>query len=393
MMRWADQHRAWIESTVYFDNKTLNEWIALKFNPGGSTALYSSADKGISILRCRQPSLIALEETCRDEDIWESTKGNATYYEVNKQAKKAVIPPPQDYHEMRSLVSTFCALLFTLFGDKCDLYPSMFEVLQMIVHPFCAQTTAAFTPEVCHRITWAIIVDTRSYFDDIKLADDFITFGTRIQFPVSTMDGKLLNIKFGNKILRSNFPSEWATPEPPTSSMNGGYGRSVGGPYQQPHAVAPQNSWAALATRPVVKSGPPANWRPAGFTEERHPLIQAMMEPYLAKFWGRCSISSLLTAANKRFDSLPTLEAYPGGVCWLHAIASCPYSTGCSFLAGHIKSGDLTDTQVEEVVAVLQPGVTALLARPASPNGKRKYHALGGLGGGAGTPTTPPLQL
>ena len=96
------------------------------------------------------------------------------------------------------------------------------------------------------------------------------------------MDGELLNIKFGNKILRSNFPSEWATPEPPTSSMNGGYGRSVGGPYQQPHAVAPQNLWAALATRPVVKSGPPANWRPAGFTKEHHPLIQAMMEPYLA---------------------------------------------------------------------------------------------------------------
>jgi hypothetical protein len=132
---------------------------------------------------------------------------------------------------MRSSVSTFYALLFTLFGDKCDLYRSMFEVLQMIVHPFCAQTTAAFTPEVCRRITWAIIIDTCSYFDNIKLANDYITFGTRIQFPVSTMDGELLNIKFGNKILCSNFPSEWVTPEPPTSSMNGGYGRSVGGPY------------------------------------------------------------------------------------------------------------------------------------------------------------------
>jgi hypothetical protein len=52
MIRWADKQRCWIKEGVYFDNKSLNEWIALKFNPGDSTALYSSADKGISILKC-----------------------------------------------------------------------------------------------------------------------------------------------------------------------------------------------------------------------------------------------------------------------------------------------------------------------------------------------------
>jgi hypothetical protein len=41
-----------MEEGVYFDNKTLDEWINLKFNPGDSTAIYSSADKGISILKC-----------------------------------------------------------------------------------------------------------------------------------------------------------------------------------------------------------------------------------------------------------------------------------------------------------------------------------------------------
>ena len=45
MLRWADKQRCWIEEGVYFDNKSLDEWIALKFNPGNSTALYSSADK------------------------------------------------------------------------------------------------------------------------------------------------------------------------------------------------------------------------------------------------------------------------------------------------------------------------------------------------------------
>ncbi len=33
MIRWADGQRCWIKEGVYFDNKTLDEWIALKFNP------------------------------------------------------------------------------------------------------------------------------------------------------------------------------------------------------------------------------------------------------------------------------------------------------------------------------------------------------------------------
>ncbi len=50
MIQWADRQRCWIEDGVYFNNKSLNEWITLKFNSGNSTTLYSSAEKGISIL-------------------------------------------------------------------------------------------------------------------------------------------------------------------------------------------------------------------------------------------------------------------------------------------------------------------------------------------------------
>jgi hypothetical protein len=117
MLRWADDHRSWIEEGVYFDNKTLDEWINLKFNPGDSTALYSSADKGISILKCRQPTSANLEEMRRQEEIWESTKINATFVEVVKQAKnKEVCAPAHDFMELRANIATFCALLFTLFA-------------------------------------------------------------------------------------------------------------------------------------------------------------------------------------------------------------------------------------------------------------------------------------
>ena len=95
MLRWADSQGCWIEEGIYIDNKTLDEWISLKFNPGDSTALYSSADKGISSLKCRAPTSAHLEDLCRQEEIWDATKGNATYVEVVKQAKlKDVCHPP-----------------------------------------------------------------------------------------------------------------------------------------------------------------------------------------------------------------------------------------------------------------------------------------------------------
>jgi hypothetical protein len=187
MLRWADNHRCWMEEGVYFDNKMLDKWINLKFNPGDSTAIYSSADKGISILKCQSPTSGHLEELRRQEEIWDATKGNATFIEMTKQLKKEVSTPASDFGELRSNIATFCTLLFTLFGEGCDLYKSMGEILQILSHQFSMQNKSAYTPEVCRRITWAIIVDSRSFFDDIKLAEDFMEAGQHMQFPVSTL--------------------------------------------------------------------------------------------------------------------------------------------------------------------------------------------------------------
>ena len=200
MIRWADGHRCWIEEGVYFDNKTLDEWITLKFNPGNSTALYLSADKGISILKCRAPTSAHFEDLRQQEEVWDATKGNATNVEVIKQAKsKDVCRPPHDFGELRSNISTFCALLFTLFGEGCDLYHTMISILQILSHPFSMQNKQANTPEVVRRIVWAIIVDTRSYFDNIKLAEDFMEQGQYLQYPVSTLEGDFVAIKHGSK--------------------------------------------------------------------------------------------------------------------------------------------------------------------------------------------------
>jgi hypothetical protein len=102
MIRWANRERCWIKEGVYFDNKSLNKRIALKFNPGNSTALYSSAEKGISILKCWAPTSAHLKDLCCKEEIRDVTKGNTTYIEVIKQAKsKDVSPPVHNFGELR----------------------------------------------------------------------------------------------------------------------------------------------------------------------------------------------------------------------------------------------------------------------------------------------------
>ena len=102
------------------------------------------------------------------------------------------------------------------------------------------------------------------------------------------------------------------------------------------------------------------------------------------KLQGRCSVSNILMAGGKRFDSLPRLEAYLNGVCWLHGIATCPYGDQCLFSGGHISKGALSDTQADEAVLALQAGVSAMIARngPPSPTGKRKFRAGCGRGKG-----------
>jgi len=78
-------------------------------------------------------------------------------------------------------------------------------------------------------------------------------------------------------------------------------------------------------------------------------------------------VSNILTAGGNQFDSLPRLEAYSNGVCWLHAIATCPYGDQCSFTGGHIPKGAPSNAQADEAVAALQPGVSAMVARNGPP--------------------------
>jgi hypothetical protein len=125
--------------------KHLTSGLPLSLTPGNSTAICSSGNKGILILKCHPPTSAHLEDLCRQEKIWDATKSNAMYIKLIKQSKKEICAPAAEFNDIWVNIATFCALL-TLFGEGCDLYQTNFQILKLLGHPTCVQNKMAYTP-------------------------------------------------------------------------------------------------------------------------------------------------------------------------------------------------------------------------------------------------------
>jgi len=80
--------------------------------------------------------------------------------------------------------------------------------------PKVKQLCQKFSPEICHRISWAIIDDGRSFFNTVLTQQDFDGCGA-LPFPQSFLAGVLENVRFCNPIQRGDFLTEWmAQPRP-----------------------------------------------------------------------------------------------------------------------------------------------------------------------------------
>ena len=106
------------------------------------------------------------------------------------------------------------------------------------------QNKQAYTPEAVRCIIWAIIMDTCSFFDGIKLSEDFLKQGNYMQFPDSTLERDLMSIKHGIKLQQHNFSQEWTTPDVQPGPLYYS-GKGGEGSYHVP---------------PGVPSGPPSPW-------------------------------------------------------------------------------------------------------------------------------------
>ena len=82
-------------------------------------------------------------------------------------------PPPDNYFELRLSVNTFCALIWTLFGDKCDYCKGLLEVAETLDQQEVHIIRDSFTADICRCITWAILTDGRSFFNTVLIEAQF----------------------------------------------------------------------------------------------------------------------------------------------------------------------------------------------------------------------------
>ena len=413
MKDWGYDRRIPIDTGVFLDVDVVKSIVELKFNPGDGVAHLNSAAKGLSILSCRGRTTGEIERLKEREEALTATEKTRQLDEFLRLQKDQRRAPADNFLELKNNIATFMGLVWVLFGSNCDYYKGLRSVYATMDLRDVMAIKSHFTAEHCRRITWAIIDDGRSYFDNVKTTLDFNT-GTTIEFPQSFIVDIVRNVRYGIPVDRANFPEEWLSKKRALSQDQGQQGsrtQVVGSPGprggERPQQRTPGRGYEQQGGRTYggqqyggqgqyQGSGgqgggyaggyyQPAGYQPrawnANWHDERHQKLKTMMATYLERTNGRVHLSEILQAAGKRQTDLPTLPQYthPNGrpfLCWSSVLGRCTFRE-CRFLqqGGHPAAKDITDDFADKVVDTLNKGVIALSGQAAaggSPPKKQK---------------------
>jgi hypothetical protein len=149
----------------------------------------------------------------------------------SKAARKRHHAPPLDnYFELRLSINIFCALIWTLFGDKHDYYMGLLEICETLDQQEVHIIRDSFTAEVCQRITWAILSNRHSFFNTVLIELQF-RCGKRFKWPTSLIHKIMDNVHFERPIERPHYPTEWllTSSRGQSTAGNAGNGGGYGG--------------------------------------------------------------------------------------------------------------------------------------------------------------------
>jgi hypothetical protein len=409
MTDWAYDRRIQIDTGVFLDVDLVKAIVDLKFNPGEGVAHLNSAAKGLSILACRARTTGEIERLKEREEALTATEKTRQLDEFLRLQKDQRRAPADNFLELKNNIATFMGLVWVLFGSHCDYYKGLRHVYGTMDLRDVMAIKSHFTAEHCRRITWAIIDDGRSYFDNVKTTLDFGP-GASIVFPQSFLLDIIRNVRYGILVERANFPNEWLSQRKPNpleqgqqSSRTQGSGnpgnrgndrqpqRSPGRSYDHQYGGGQygggQQQYGGQGYQGTGAQGggygggyfrnnpyqPRDSWN-ANWNDERHPKIKTMMAAYLDRTNGRVHLAEILGAAGKKQTDLPTLPQYvhPNGrpfMCWTNVLGRCTYRD-CRFhqQGGHPNPKDITDEFADKVIDTLNKGVIAI-GGTATPGG------------------------
>ena len=228
MMTWSKQTGMDIDKAPFFAKATNKDIVNLNFNPGKAVPTYLSAQRGLSILTCRPKSAHEVELIKDFKEARRATAHTAQFNEVHRHQKAQPSAPPDNYHNLCLSVNTFCALIWMLFEEECNYYKGMLEIGDTLDLQEVHIIQESFTPDVCRRITWAILTDGRSFFNTVLVESQFRQ-RQRIKWPTSLIHKIVDDVRYAETIHRPMYPTEWVIATNHTQIMGGGSGRGGGG--------------------------------------------------------------------------------------------------------------------------------------------------------------------
>jgi hypothetical protein len=378
MEEWGHNHRTEIDN-IFFEQKSIEDIINLRFNPGEGIAQYRTCERGISILVCR-PRGIAETERLRDvEHATEATRGTRTFKEASNLTTSKPRLPASNFHEVRRNIGTFCAFIHTLFGSKCEYYLKLMDLKRIFDDSSTQTIKEAFNINVCRRIIWAIVCDGRFFFSKVRLSQDLIPGVGWRDRPISLLNLIMDKVMFAEPIMRPTYPTEWEHVEVPLPGRQNeqrdpqrfGYripqpqgqgdpgvgqgGANQQGQYQQGlhHQGGPGQ----------VKGSPQQGITPR---DARHPKIKALLDPLLAKD-NRISVKTICQASGVQIYDMPGLQKYRDSsgrstICWNNVLKGCGW-TECPLkrVGGHVSRDEITDGFADAICDKLGKGVTYLM--------------------------------
>jgi hypothetical protein len=122
--------------------------LELRFNPGEGIAYVQSAAKGLSMLCCRSQPNNKTEEIKEREIALNATNNTRLFDEYLKYVKGATRQPANNFWDLKQNISTYMALLWVLFGDRCDYYHNIYKIHAIMDLPEVQQLCSKFTPEI-----------------------------------------------------------------------------------------------------------------------------------------------------------------------------------------------------------------------------------------------------
>jgi hypothetical protein len=290
-------------------------------------------------------------------------------------SKRDPRPPASNYHELKLDLGTFCALLWVLFGDKCDYFENCFALLTMLDSDNIFANAHAFTPLICRQITWAIINDSRQYFFRTITADHFSS--GRVRWPTSLlMQIIAADIQACREIAMGNFPDKWKETATvgsylhpqgarrdtskafPTFAAPAGLPPPMpmqwGAPHTGNSAISPDNAASGQSGRPVTIRH-----------DDIHPMFTQLMARYITHFRS-IQLRSLLRAAGLSEGELPTIPKYmkdgKNTLCYAYVLGKCQGKMCGKSPQGHAPASDIPDTFAKELSGRLRAAVEQRLA-------------------------------